>query len=145
MRAVKSKNTSLEIRVRQLAHAMGYRFRLHGKNLAGTPDLVFASRRKVIFVHGCFWHGHDCARGAREPKANAEYWRNKIRRNRERDVSAIETLAVEGWQSLILWECETRDRDDLAGRLAAFLGAPRLTKVLPHRPRAGRTKENTVT
>jgi DNA mismatch endonuclease, patch repair protein len=131
MRAVKSKNTTLEMRVRKLAHALGYRFRLHRKNLAGTPDIVFASRRKVIFVHGCFWHGHDCARGAREPKENADYWRNKIRRNRERDASTVATLATNGWQSLVLWECETRDRENLTERLISFLGAPRLTRRLP--------------
>ena len=131
MRAVKSKNTTLEIRVRKLAHALGYRFRLHRKNLAGTPDLVFASRRKVIFVHGCFWHGHDCARGARQPKENAEYWRSKIHRNRERDASAVAALAADGWRSLVLWECQTLDREELIGRLISFLGGPRLMKCLP--------------
>lgn len=130
MRAVKSKNTSLEMRVRKLAHALGYRFRLHRKNLAGTPDLVFVSRRKVIFVHGCFWHGHDCPRGAREPKTNADYWRNKIRRNRERDSSAVAALTVEGWQSLVLWECKTRDHTLLTQQLQDFLGPARLTKRL---------------
>lgn len=132
MRAVKSKNTTLEIRVRKLAHALGYRFRLHGKNLAGTPDLVFASRNKVIFVHGCFWHGHKCARGSRQPKENAEYWRTKIHRNRERDASAVAALAADGWQSLVLWECETRDREQLTQRLISFLGSPRLTTGLRH-------------
>jgi DNA mismatch endonuclease (patch repair protein) len=131
MRAVKSKNTTLELRVRKLAHSLGYRFRLHRKNLAGTPDLVFASRRKVIFVHGCFWHGHDCARGARVPKENAQYWRNKILRNRERDRSAVAALAEQGWQSLVVWECETRDPEKLTDQLLSFLGAPRLMKCLP--------------
>lgn len=121
----------MEMRVRKLAHSLGYRFRLHRKNLAGTPDLVFASRRKVIFVHGCFWHGHDCTRGARQPKANADYWREKIRRNRERDHSAVAALAEQGWQSLVLWECETRERDKLTERLISFLGAPGLMKRLP--------------
>jgi DNA mismatch endonuclease (patch repair protein) len=124
MRAVKSKNTTLEVRVRQLVHALGYRFRLHRKKLPGTPDLVFPSRRKVIFVHGCFWHGHDCARGAREPKTNVGYWREKIRRNRARDLSAISTLTSDGWESLVLWECETRDGAKLTERLHTFLDAP---------------------
>jgi DNA mismatch endonuclease (patch repair protein) len=127
MRAVKSKNTTLEMRVRKLVHALGYRYRLHRKKLAGTPDLVFTSRRKVIFVHGCFWHGHDCARGGREPKTNAKYWRAKIRRNRERDGSAVAALADEGWQSLELWECQTRDRESLTERLQRFLGPRRVT------------------
>lgn len=121
MRAVRSKDTAVEMRVRRLAHALGYRYRLHSKRLVGTPDLVFVSRRKVIFVHGCFWHGHDCQRGAREPKTNVEYWRNKIQNNRNRDRSAIAQLALEGWQSLVIWECETRDLEALSGRIRTFL------------------------
>jgi DNA mismatch endonuclease (patch repair protein) len=125
MRAVKSKNTTLEMRVRKLTHALGYRFRLHRKELPGTPDLVFASRRKVIFVHGCFWHGHHCARGAREPKANSDYWRAKIQRNRKRDEATLEALAADKWRALVLWECELRDQDSLANRVTTFLGPRR--------------------
>jgi DNA mismatch endonuclease, patch repair protein len=121
MRAVKSKNTAPELRVRRLAHAMGYRFRLHRKDLPGAPDLVFPGRRAAIFVHGCFWHGHDCARGARAPKNNAEYWQAKISRNKQRDIQAHARLIDMGWAVLTLWECELRDLADLEARLAAFL------------------------
>jgi len=123
MAAVKSKNTKPEMRVRRLAHAMGYRFRLHRKDLPGSPDVVFASRRKVIFVHGCFWHGHDCARGARQPKTNAEYWRAKISRNAARDHANQEALAALGWEVLTLWECALKSIV-LEDTLRTFLGPP---------------------
>jgi DNA mismatch endonuclease, patch repair protein len=86
MRAVKGSDTAPEMMVRSLAHRMGYRFRLHRKDLPGKPDIVFPKLCKVVFVNGCFWHGHNCARGARAPKANAEYWRTKITRNSLRDI-----------------------------------------------------------
>jgi DNA mismatch endonuclease (patch repair protein) len=121
MAAVKSENTAPERMVRRLAHALGYRFRLHRKDLPGAPDLVFPGRRKAIFVHGCFWHGHDCARGARAPKANAAYWQAKIARNHARDVANLTAIAACGWAPLVLWECELR-RHDLPDRLRAFLG-----------------------
>lgn len=121
MRAVKSTDTKPELAVRSLAHRLGFRFRLHRKDLPGRPDLVFAGRRKVIFVNGCFWHGHDCKRGARMPKANASYWRSKIERNRARDAKARADLAAAGWDVLTIWECETKDRDHLRQRLIAFL------------------------
>jgi DNA mismatch endonuclease (patch repair protein) len=121
MRAVRSANTTPEIAVRKLAHALGYRFRLHRKDLPGKPDIVFPSRQKAIFVHGCFWHGHDCKRGAREPKTNAEYWRRKIARNRERDVSSIKGLRRAGWKSMIVWECQVRNEVMLSRRIDSFL------------------------
>jgi DNA mismatch endonuclease (patch repair protein) len=107
--------------VRRAATALGYRYRLHKAQLPGKPDLVFASRRKAIFVHGCFWHGHDCKRGAREPKTNADYWRAKVRGNRKRDARTLETLKAAGWAVLIIWECETRSSEHLAARLGEFL------------------------
>tara|TARA_R110000868_G_scaffold369706_1_gene633143 strand:- start:98 stop:442 length:345 start_codon:yes stop_codon:yes gene_type:complete len=109
--------------VRKLLHAAGYRFRLHRKDLPGSPDLVFPGRRKVVFVHGCFWHGHDCKRGARQPKANAEYWIAKIARNQARDRQTIAALKAEGWNSAIIWECQTsvRTRGDLLVSLTGFL------------------------
>lgn len=125
MRAVRSTDTKPEMRVRRLAHRLGYRFRLHRADLPGTPDLVFAGRRKVIFVHGCFWHAHDCRRGARQPKANAGYWRAKIERNAARDVASAEALRAAGWAVLVLWECELKDETALADRLCAFLDAER--------------------
>lgn len=121
MAAVKGKNTKPELLVRKLAHRLGYRFRLHRKDLPGAPDLAFPGRQAVIFVHGCFWHGHDCARGARKPKNNADYWRDKIARNKARDAANLEKLDALGWRTLTLWECELK-RDDVADRLAAFLG-----------------------
>lgn len=122
MQAVKSKNTSPELSVRRLLHSMGYRYRLHRADLPGTPDLVFVSRRKAIFVHGCFWHGHPCARGARVPKNNREYWVKKVMRNRERDEEACQALQDSGWDVLVVWECETKDFEELRTKFAAFLG-----------------------
>lgn len=121
MRAVKSRDTTPEMIVRRMAHAMGKRYRLHRDDLPGKPDLTFPGSRKIIFVHGCFWHGHDCKRGARQPKTNAEYWIQKIRRNKERDERAQESLRAMGWEVLIIWECQTRDRERLRERLHAFL------------------------
>lgn len=126
MRAVKSKDTMPEVAVRRLVHAMGCRFRLHRKNLPGKPDLVFPGRRKVVFVNGCFWHGHDCRRGARQPKVNADYWRAKIGRNAARDAASVELLRDAGWDVLIVWECETKsaDRATLQAKLQKFLRPP---------------------
>jgi DNA mismatch endonuclease (patch repair protein) len=123
MRAVKSRNTAPEMNVRQLVFGMGYRYRLHRCDLPGTPDLVFPSRKKVIFVHGCFWHGHDCRRGNRSPKSNAEYWRIKITRNRERDADNLNALKRLGWSVLIVWECDLKNQTETRRRLIEFLGA----------------------
>ncbi|MCH8490454.1 MAG: DNA mismatch endonuclease Vsr [Oceanicaulis sp.] len=122
MAAVKGRGTKPEMIVRRLAHALGYRFRLHRKDLPGKPDLVFPGRRAVIFVHGCFWHGHDCARGARQPKQNAAYWSAKIARNKARDAANATALADAGWRVLTVWECQMKDRAVLAARLQGFLG-----------------------
>lgn len=126
MRAVKSKDTTPEIVVRRLVYGMGYRYRLHRKDLPGKPDLAFAGKRKVIFVNGCFWHGHDCARGARWPTANADYWQAKIKRNAARDYDNLKALLDAGWQVLTIWECETAKKKHrvLEERLAAFLSIP---------------------
>lgn len=121
MRAIRSKNTGPELAVRSLAHRLGYRFRLHRKNLPGTPDLVFVSRRKVIFVHGCFWHGHDCKR-ARIPTANREFWVEKIAKNQGRDEASLTALASAGWKALVLWQCELKDADGIEARMRQFLG-----------------------
>jgi len=121
MQAVKSKNTAPELLVRRLLHAQGFRYRLHRADLPGSPDLVFASRKKVIFINGCFWHGHDCARGARVPKANREYWTSKVARNRIRDAAARRKLGECGWTVLSLWECELRNERTLLKRLRRFL------------------------
>lgn len=108
MRAVKSRDTEPEMRVRRAAYAAGLRYRLHRSDLPGTPDLVFASARLAMFVHGCFWHGHDCARGARKPTSNADYWAQKLLRNRSRDARVRNELEELGWRTAVVWECETR-------------------------------------
>ncbi len=124
MRAVKGRDTGPEMVVRRMVHGLGYRYRLHRKDLPGKPDLVFPARRKVIFIHGCFWHGHSCARGAREPKTNLSYWQRKIKRNVERDREAQGALRADGWRALVLWECELKNADRVARRVQRFLGRP---------------------
>jgi len=121
MRAVKSKDTKPELFVRSLIYRLGYRFRLHRKDIPGKPDIVFTGRKKVIFVHGCFWHGHTCTRGARVPIHNREYWIEKIGRNVSRHAKQMDDLKAAGWQPLVLWECELKD-PLLSGRICAFLG-----------------------
>jgi len=121
MRCVKSVDTFPERKVRSLVHAMGFRFRLHRQDLPGKPDLVFPSRHKVVFVHGCFWHGHGCKRGARVPRANREYWECKIAANVARDSDHQVRLRSMDWTNLVVWECELRDLDELRRKLAAFL------------------------
>lgn len=121
MQAVKGKDTTPEMSVRKLAHAMGYRYALHAKSLPGKPDLVFVSRKKIIFVHGCFWHKHNCRHGRISPVNNSDYWSGKRKRNAERDKEHIQALRREGWKVLVIWECWTRDADSLSKRLEAFL------------------------
>ena len=121
MRAIKARDTKPEMAVRRLLHGMGYRYRLHRRDLPGRPDIVFGPRRKIIFVHGCFWHGHSCERGSRLPKSNVEYWQAKIARNVERYSQQLDKLAAAGWTELTLWECELADMDAVAQRLSAFL------------------------
>ena len=123
MRAVKSANTTPELAVRAAVRDLGYgrRYRLNSSAAPGKPDLVFSALHKAIFVHGCFWHGHDCKRGARVPKANADYWRAKIARNRTRDAATRTTLKRAGWSALTIWECETRDVATMKRKLRRFL------------------------
>lgn len=120
MRAVKARDTGPERAVRAALRGFAPGYRLNRRDLPGTPDIAFIGRRKAIFVHGCFWHGHECARGARAPKANADYWAKKIARNRLRDEAARVALAALGWRALTIWECELK-RDDLEARLRAFV------------------------
>lgn len=121
MRAVKSKDTTPELLVRTLIHGLGYRYRLHRRDLPGTPDLAFPSRKLALFVHGCFWHGHDCKRGARMPKANNAYWVAKIDRNRQRDRETQRALGEMGWTSFVIWECELRDREELRAKIISLM------------------------
>lgn len=120
MRRVKREDTEPEMAVRRAAHAMGYRFRLHCAELTGRPDLVFPSRRTIVFVHGCFWHGHDCKRGTL-PKSRTDYWKSKIERNRRRDADNVAALRESGWKVFVIWECETRNLEQLRWRIAELL------------------------
>lgn len=122
MRAVKSTDTSPELAVRKLVHAIRPGYRLHRKDIPGKPDIAFVGAKHAIFVHGCFWHGHDCARGARVPKQNRDYWLAKIARNVERDRANLAKLEASGWRSLVIWECALKDEDAVRERLKSFLG-----------------------
>ncbi|HCR1635374.1 TPA: very short patch repair endonuclease [Pseudomonas aeruginosa] len=121
MQAVRSENTAPEIQVRRLLHSMGYRFRLHSKRLPGTPDIVLSKHKKIILIHGCFWHGHDNCLRAKLPINNVETWREKIASNRARDLRNILALKNLGWNVLVVWECETRDQVALTKHLTEFL------------------------
>lgn len=125
MSRVRSKGTGPEKKVRSLLHYLGFRFRLHRKDLPGNPDIVFPSRKKVIFVHGCFWHRHDCKAGQKIPKTNTEYWTEKISRNVVRDSEQSYSLQEAGWERLIIWECEIRDEERLKAKILEFLGPAR--------------------
>lgn len=120
MAAIKSKNTEPELLVRRLVHSIGYRYRLHQRNLPGKPDMVFASRRKVIFVHGCFWHLHGC-KLSHLPKSNKGYWVPKLERNRTRDEENLAAIKKLGWQALAVWECEMANEHQLERRIRRFL------------------------
>lgn len=120
MRRIQSKGMRPEMRVRRTAHGLGYRYRLHGRDLPGKPDLVFRSRKKAIFVHGCFWHHHTHCKISRTPRSNQQYWTAKLRRNVERDAEHLVALAALEWSVLVIWECETLQQD-LAQRIRLFL------------------------
>ena len=122
MGRVRSKDTKSELAVRRLVHSLGYRYRLHGRNLPGRPDLVFARRRKVIFVHGCFWHRHEGCPNTRWPKSRLDFWQPKLEANQQRDRRNEEQLRDFGWGYLVIWECETRRLDFLRERIQTFLG-----------------------
>ena len=121
MRRVRSKDTTPELMVRRLAFSLGYRYRLHRSDLPGTPDIVFPSQNKIMLVHGCFWHGHQCQRGARIPKHNRDYWEQKVTRNRERDKKNRSKLKRMGWQVKVIWECEIRNLQKLENEIETFL------------------------
>jgi DNA mismatch endonuclease (patch repair protein) len=123
MANVKGKDTKPEMVVRRLLHSLGYRYRLHVKKLPATPDLVFAGRRKVIFVHGCFWHRHEGCSKATFPKSRQEFWGEKFRRNTERDRQAVSALEKAGWKVLIVWQCQLTNQESLATSLVDFLEA----------------------
>ncbi|MDE0622866.1 MAG: very short patch repair endonuclease [Bryobacterales bacterium] len=120
MQAVKGKDTGPELTVRRIVHRLGYRYRLHKKDLPGRPDLVFGPRKKVIFVHGCFWHAHNCRYG-RMPESRQEYWVPKLIGNMERDKANVAKLEAMGWEVLTVWECEVKRTAELVDRLTEFL------------------------
>jgi DNA mismatch endonuclease, patch repair protein len=121
MAAIRSKNTKPEIAVRKIAHSMGFRFRLHSDRLPGKPDLVFTRKRKVVLVHGCYWHMHSCKYGRVKPKTNAEFWKSKRELNVVRDKKNVCELERMGWETLVLWECQTKDTTFLRRKLNSFL------------------------
>lgn len=131
MARVKGKNTTPELKVRKALTALGARYRLNRKDLPGTPDIVLPGRRLAIFVHGCFWHGHDCPRGARTPKANREYWTAKVARNVARDQRTSGELSAAGWRVETLWECELKHGAALSERLQRLLQQTPLTPRSP--------------
>lgn len=118
MGRVRNKNTAPETAVRRILHAMGYRFRLHGKALPGTPDIVLARHRTAVMVRGCFWHGHEGCRRAKLPETRREFWESKIGRNIARDAAAVAELETQGWRPLVIWECELKDTETLRARLS---------------------------
>ena len=121
MSKVKSKDTNPEMIVRRIVFMMGFRYRLHQKNLPGSPDLVLKSRRKIIFVNGCFWHRHEGCAKAALPNSRVEFWTNKLERNQERDAENVEKLDADGWSVLTVWECETNDQIMLENMIKQFL------------------------
>lgn len=118
---VRNKDTKPEMAVRRLVHGLGYRYRLHGKDIPGHPDVVFRSRKKVIFVHGCFWHRHEGCPLCRWPKSRLDFWKPKLEANRERDRENQRRLAEMGWTYLVIWECEVKEPQRLATRVTEFL------------------------
>ena len=128
MGRIRKTDTKPEMVVRRLVHSLGYRYRLHRRDLPGTPDLVFTRLRSVILVHGCFWHQHDCPLGRKQPSANSDYWLPKLAGNVKRDLIARARLQEQGWRVLVIWECETRAPTGLSDVVTRFLqtepGAP---------------------
>lgn len=120
MGLIRSTDTKPELFVRRLVHSMGYRYRLHRRDLPGVPDLVFRPKQKVIFVHGCFWHGHKCRLG-RMPKSRLDYWEGKISKNKKRDAANLRKLHSMNWKYIVLWECQLHDRNAIAHRIKCFL------------------------
>jgi DNA mismatch endonuclease (patch repair protein) len=129
MGSIKGKNTKPELLVRSMLHKMGYRFRLHRKDLPGNPDIILPKFKKVIFVHGCFWHGHDKCKRSKRPSTNREFWNEKLNKNIDRDKRNNEELNNKGWESLIVWTCEIKDKELLKQKLTDFLaGKPNITR-----------------
>lgn len=120
MKRIRGKDTAPELIVRKLIYSLGYRYRLHGQKLPGKPDIVFAGKKKVIFVHGCFWHGHNCKKG-KPPKSNLDYWLPKLKENRRRDTLNQKLIRSAGWEVLIIWQCQIHDAITLEKAIINFL------------------------
>jgi DNA mismatch endonuclease, patch repair protein len=137
MRAVRTRHTEPEMCVRRIARQLGYRFRLHWRNLPGKPDLTFTQQQKVIYVHGCFWHQHQGCRRGSAPQSNVAFWRPKLARNKSRDAEQLAAVKRRGWRALVVWECQTKDEGRLAARLNRFLGDASQKKSIKDRKRPG--------
>ena len=125
MSRVRSKDSKPELAVRRLVHGLGYRYRLHRRDLPGTPDLVFVGLKRVIFVHGCFWHQHPGCKNARMPKSRQDFWPTKLAANVARDERHLRALRELGWKTMVVWECELGDLDHLSRRIRRFLDSTR--------------------
>ena len=123
MRRVKSRDTKPELKLRRIVWALGYRYRKNRRDVIGHPDLAFMGRKRAIFIHGCFWHRHDCPSGQRTPKSRRDFWDAKFKRNIERDALVKEQLQAAGWRALVIWECELSDRPGIERRIRKFLDA----------------------
>lgn len=121
MSNIRSKNTKPEITLRKLVYSLGYHYRLHSKDLPGKPDLVFLTKKKVIFVHGCFWHWHDCKYGIVKPATNAEFWEKKRSETKIRDIRNLKDLETAGWKTLVVWECQLKDMNSIKEIITEFL------------------------
>ncbi len=121
MSTVKNRNTKPELIVRSMLHRMGYRFRIHRRDLPGNPDITLPKHKKIVFVHGCFWHGHKKCRRAKRPTTNQEFWNKKLNSNIKRDNKNVLELNKAGWQTLVVWSCEIKDKDNLMQRLQNFI------------------------
>jgi DNA mismatch endonuclease (patch repair protein) len=121
MGRIKSKNTAPELQLRKFIFSMGFRYRVHYKKLPGSPDIVFLGRKKVIFVHGCFWHGHPNCKASKLPETHIEFWKNKISSNQERDINNVKKLENMGWKVLIVWQCELKEISNMTDKIRAFL------------------------
>jgi DNA mismatch endonuclease, patch repair protein len=123
MARVKSRDTKPELTLRRLVHGLGYRYRTNRRDIIGRPDIAFIGRRSAIFLHGCFWHRHDCGLGLRTPKSRIAFWKGKVRKNVARDAQVLKQLRAAGWRALIVWECELGDPAKVSGRIREFLDA----------------------
>lgn len=130
MSHIKSKNTSIELMVRQRLHSLGYRYRVNYKQLPGKPDIVFTKKKIVVFIHGCFWHGHDIGcRYSHIPQSRQEYWNSKISKTKQRDIEHVKSLTKSGWNIIVIWECEIKSNfDEVINKLISELGISNIKK-----------------